>query len=57
MTCFGHYAGDEVLRQVCAEVTALLQPGMHMGRMGATIHHPHAWPGPGAGYCPVPGHR
>lgn len=31
---FGHYAGDEVLRQVCARVTALLQPGMHIGRMG-----------------------
>ena len=31
---FGHYAGDEVLRQVCTRVTALLQPGMHMGRMG-----------------------
>ena len=31
---FGHYAGDEVLRQVCTRVTALLQDGMHMGRMG-----------------------
>ncbi|OJU91626.1 MAG: diguanylate cyclase [Burkholderiales bacterium 66-5] len=31
---FGHYAGDEVLRQVCARVTALLPSGMRMGRMG-----------------------
>ena len=31
---FGHYAGDEVLRQVGARVKALLQDGMHIGRMG-----------------------
>ncbi|HQQ71304.1 MAG TPA: EAL domain-containing protein, partial [Alicycliphilus sp.] len=31
---FGHHAGDEVLRQVCARVSALLQAGMQMGRMG-----------------------
>ncbi len=31
---FGHYAGDEVLRQVCARTKALLQEGMHLGRMG-----------------------
>lgn len=31
---FGHYAGDEVLRQVCKRVGQLLQEGMHMGRMG-----------------------
>lgn len=31
---FGHYAGDEVLRQVCARVTGLLTGGMRMGRMG-----------------------
>ena len=31
---FGHYAGDEVLRQVCTRVGKLLQEGMHMGRMG-----------------------
>lgn len=31
---FGHYAGDEVLRQVGARVSRLVQEGMHMGRMG-----------------------
>ena len=31
---FGHYAGDEVLTQVCARVTALLEGDMRMGRMG-----------------------
>ena len=31
---FGHYAGDEVLRQVCTRVRQLLRQGMHMGRMG-----------------------
>lgn len=31
---FGHYAGDEVLRQVCARARQLLHQGMHMGRMG-----------------------
>ncbi|MBS0509397.1 MAG: EAL domain-containing protein [Proteobacteria bacterium] len=31
---FGHHAGDEVLRQVCARVTGLLQGGMQTGRMG-----------------------
>ncbi|GAA3993263.1 hypothetical protein GCM10022279_15770 [Comamonas faecalis] len=31
---FGHHAGDEVLRQVCARTQALLHNGMHLGRMG-----------------------
>ncbi len=31
---FGHHAGDEVLRQVCTRVTALLRGGMQIGRMG-----------------------
>lgn len=31
---FGHFAGDEVLRQVCARVGQLLPGGMHIGRMG-----------------------
>ena len=31
---FGHHAGDEVLRQVCARATGLLQSGMQIGRMG-----------------------
>ncbi|MBS0392758.1 MAG: EAL domain-containing protein [Proteobacteria bacterium] len=31
---FGHSAGDEVLRQVCARVCEVLQDGMHLGRVG-----------------------
>ncbi|MHA7602046.1 EAL domain-containing protein [Alicycliphilus sp. T452] len=31
---FGHSAGDEVLRQVCARVDEVLQGGMHLGRVG-----------------------
>ncbi|MFT3813495.1 MAG: EAL domain-containing protein [Acidovorax sp.] len=31
---FGHGAGDEVLRQVCARIAEVLRSGMHLGRMG-----------------------
>jgi diguanylate cyclase (GGDEF)-like protein/PAS domain S-box-containing protein len=31
---FGHNAGDEVLKQVCARITSLLSGGMQMGRVG-----------------------
>ena len=31
---FGHGAGDEVLRQVCARIAEVLRSGMQLGRMG-----------------------
>ena len=31
---FGHGAGDEVLRQVCARIAEVLRGGMQLGRMG-----------------------
>lgn len=31
---FGHNAGDEVLRQVCARIDSMLAEGMRVGRMG-----------------------